>query len=72
MPLNIQPSIATIGLQPYLDSTAATHNGKGYDWFITALQNSMSKNQMCREMGVSRATLNKYIMIRKVEKKNGQ
>lgn len=68
MPPDLQPSIATEGLVPYLDRTAAAHNGHTGAEVVGWIKEGINAGELARRLGVSRMTAAKYKLIHKSEK----
>lgn len=56
-----QPSIASIGLQAWLDSSMSKHNNYGYESFKNMMVYGVSKAEMARKFGVDRLTINSWV-----------
>lgn len=64
-------SIKKDGLQAYLDNTRSSHNGFGYDSFVSMveLEYRPSTASMAKIFSVSYKTMEKWILVYKLEQK---
>ncbi len=68
MPKYIPQSIEDEGLEPYLNRTAALHNGLGYDDFGNRYILGVPRTKIADDFGVNEKTIDKYKRIYDKEK----
>ncbi len=72
---NGRPTIAKVGLPRYLDAIATmTGSSKDWKWFdaqaamLEADPPEITKKEIYEAMGITAATLDKYLTLRKIER----